>query len=111
MYRGRWCTLARTLTAISAPKPRLPPYLPDRPVFRGPQPTGPHVRFLSLNCGGLSQDLYVELLKALEAMPAHTQPQIVALQETHWSSDSASSTQLERGRSSSLIVMTTDLQA
>ncbi|CAE7503177.1 unnamed protein product, partial [Symbiodinium sp. KB8] len=30
---------------------------------------------------GLSQDLYVELLKALEAMPAQTQPQIVALQD------------------------------
>ena len=42
-----------------------------------------------MNCGGLSHDLYVELLKALEEMPAQTQPQIIALQETHWSSDSA----------------------
>ena len=30
----------------------------------------------------------MELLKALEALPAQTQPQIIALQETHWSSDS-----------------------
>ena len=65
-------------------RPRPPLNLPDRPVS-----VALSLRFLSLNCGGLSQDLYVELLKALEAMPAQTQPQIVALQETHWSSDSA----------------------
>ena len=86
MYKGRWCTL-RGLSQQYLPQASSVPTRPAR--VRGPQPTGPHVRFLSLNCGGLSHDLYVELLKALEAMPAQTQPQIVALQETHWSSDSA----------------------
>ena len=86
MYKGKWCTLRGLSTQ----------YLPSAPSasagnlrLKGPQPNGPHVRFLSLNCGGLSQDLYVELLKTLEAMPAHMQPQVVALQETHWSADSA----------------------
>ena len=86
MYKGKWCTLnslskqyLQQVSTASAKQARV----------KGPQPHGPHVRFFSFNCGGLSQDLYVELLKALEAMPAHTQPQIIALQETHWSSDSA----------------------
>ena len=88
MYKGRWCTL-RGLSQQYLPQAQASSASTRPARVRGPQPTGPHVRFLSLNCGGLSQDLYVELLKTLEAMPAHTQPQIVALQETHWSSDSA----------------------
>ena len=85
MYKGKWCTLCGLSTQYL---PSAPPASDGKPRIRGPQPNGPHVRFLSLNCGGLSQDLYVGLLKTLEAMPAHTQPQIVALQETHWSADS-----------------------
>ena len=88
IYKGRWCTL-RGLSQQYLPQAQTSSASTRSARVRGPQPTGPHVRFLSLNCGGLSQDLYVELLKALEAMPAQTQPQIVALQETHWSSDSA----------------------
>ena len=85
MYKGKWCSLrglAQQYLTQAGPAPaRI-----NR--VRGPQPTVPHVRFLSLNCGGLSHDLYTELLKALDAIPAQTQPQIIALQETHWSSDS-----------------------
>ena len=53
------------------------------------QPTGPFVRYLTLNCGGLSGDVYQELLLALEAMPDTQKPHIVAIQETHWREDSA----------------------
>ena len=86
MYKGKWCTLRGLSTQYLS---SAPPASAGNLRTKGPQPNGPHVRFLSLNCGGLSQDLYVELLKTLEAMPAHVQPQVVALQETHWSADSA----------------------
>ena len=86
MYKGRWCTLSSLSKQYL---PQVPTASTKQARVRGPQPNGPHVRFLSFNCGGLSQDLYMELLKALEAMPAQTQPQIIALQETHWSSESA----------------------
>ena len=52
-------------------------------------PVGPHVRYLSLNCGGLSSEVYQELLLTLDALPASTRPHLVAVQETHWSEDSA----------------------
>ena len=56
-YRGRWQTLRQLLPATVAARPRR--------RLSAESTTGPHVRYLTNNCGGLSSDVYQELLLTL----------------------------------------------
>ena len=86
VYKGRWQTLRqlqgqfRGSTAVAC-GPRQSRRTPA-------QPPGPSLRYLTLNCGGLSSDVYQELLLNLESLPEPRRPHVVAIQETHWREDS-----------------------
>ena len=87
VYKGRWQTLRqlqgqfRGNTAVASDLRR------SRRVPA--QPPGPSLRYLTLNCGGLSSDVYQELLLSLESLPEPRRPHVIAIQETHWREDSA----------------------
>ena len=87
VYKGRWQTLrqlqgqSRGNTAVASDLRR------SRRVPA--QPPGPSLRYLTLNCGGLSSDVYQELLLSLESLPEPRRPHVIAIQETHWREDSA----------------------
>ena len=85
-YRGRRQTLRQLQGQYCS---LTPTPVRSRQRLTAESPAGPHVRYLTLNCGGLSSDVYQELLLTLDALPASTRPHIVAIQETHWSEDSA----------------------
>ena len=80
-YRGR---LLRTAPSARSVQAEAPP-----PAREHPRPEAPkrrrnrRLKVLSYNCGGLTSALYTELLVWLKLH----QPDIVFLQETHWSED------------------------
>ncbi|CAE7252111.1 unnamed protein product [Symbiodinium sp. CCMP2592] len=83
-YRGRVCSLQQLChgyrggkTAPAASKKAQQYYL---------QRAQRRLLTLSWNAGGLTQALWQELLLTLENMPVPDRPQIVCVQETHWSS-------------------------
>ena len=85
-YRGRWQTLRQLQGQYCS---SVSTSVRSRQRLSADSPTGPHARYLTVNCGGLSSDVYQELLLTLDALPAATRPHLVAIQETHWREDSA----------------------
>ena len=81
-YRGRPCTLRQLrssyvgLRAGAEVQPRTkPPVLIRRPD---------RLLVWSWNAGGITTDLWQELLLTLEQLPVLQRPQVVMLQESHW---------------------------
>ena len=84
-YRGRRLTaqqlgsaLTCTPPAPGVPKPRPPPQTRN---------TGPRLKVCSFNAGGVTTELFSELL----LWATENQLQVLAIQESHWKADSESS--------------------
>ena len=86
-YRGR-TLLAPEHPTFSEHAAQAPPHR-HRSAEAFPEPTRRRLTVMTYNCGGLAQGLYHELLEWLRAPDgaAHA-PDIVFIQETHWSKPS-----------------------
>ncbi|CAE7356293.1 clpC, partial [Symbiodinium sp. CCMP2592] len=87
-YRGRWQTLHQLHSQHHSQEQTTTTTAPRAKACTAPK--GLHVRFLSLNCGGLSSEVYQELLLSLAALAPDRRPHVVAVQETHWAETSNS---------------------
>ena len=81
-YRGRVCTLQQLCRGYRGRQPQQGPSRRSHQPFL--QRAQNRLLVLTWNAGGLTQALWQELLLTLEHMNLHERPQIVCVQETHW---------------------------
>ncbi|CAE6971438.1 unnamed protein product [Symbiodinium sp. CCMP2592] len=82
VYRGRVCTLQQLCRGYRGHRPA--PTAERRMQQAALKVSQGRLLFLSWNAGGLSQALWQEFLLTLENMQPEERPQIVCVQETHW---------------------------
>ena len=87
-YRGRVCALQQLCRGYRGRKPQQGPSRRSQQPFL--QRAQNRLLVLTWNAGGLTQALWQELLLTLEHMNLHERPQIVCVQETHWTTTVAS---------------------
>ena len=88
-YRGRVCTLQQLCRGYQGRKPRPTPQ--KQAQLQALQRSQTRLPVLSWNAGGLSSNLWQELLLTLEHLAPESRPQVVCIQESHWGDQAAPS--------------------
>ena len=82
MYRGRACTLQQLCKGYQGRQPRPKPQ--QQTQLHALQRSQTRLLVLSWNAGGLSSNLWQELLLTLDHLAPEARPQVICIQESHW---------------------------